>query len=255
MQVSSVLGCRMLAQGHNMLEIGQPNIKLKLVTCKLSGDDNGSSPQYERCLVNTPLQQVTWQRDRSLHSEDPLIPAGISNNIHYKMWDGIAYPFPNFNRAVVERWNGLVISYHTLQAMWLLIHSGVPWRCLRRDRHAYLVSHPYDSTSRFNQPFTSIIQQQVSKWERDCQWQIHPPWMLLCLVCFDLTEVASACLTPSGTNQDNEAVCCPLRHEFQFKFRFKMRTRSRSYFRDFFFLCVNFTRWYSIAWNWVLIRI
>ena len=31
-----------------------------------------------------------------------LIPAWISNHIHYKMWDEITYPFLNFNSATVE---------------------------------------------------------------------------------------------------------------------------------------------------------
>ena len=31
-----------------------------------------------------------------------LIPAWISNHIHYKMWDEITYPFLNFNGATVE---------------------------------------------------------------------------------------------------------------------------------------------------------
>ena len=33
-----------------------------------------------------------------------LIQAWISNNIHYKVWDEITYPFPNFNDATVEVW-------------------------------------------------------------------------------------------------------------------------------------------------------
>ena len=33
-----------------------------------------------------------------------LIPAWISNYMHYKMWDEITYPFPNFNGATVEVW-------------------------------------------------------------------------------------------------------------------------------------------------------
>ena len=33
-----------------------------------------------------------------------LIPAWISNYIHYKVWDEITYPFPNFNSAAVEVW-------------------------------------------------------------------------------------------------------------------------------------------------------
>ena len=31
-----------------------------------------------------------------------LIPAWISNYIHYKVWDEITYPFLNFNSATVE---------------------------------------------------------------------------------------------------------------------------------------------------------
>ena len=31
-----------------------------------------------------------------------LIPASISNYIHYKAWDEITYPFLNFNDATVE---------------------------------------------------------------------------------------------------------------------------------------------------------
>ena len=31
-----------------------------------------------------------------------LIPAWISNYIHYKEWDEITYPFLNFNGATIE---------------------------------------------------------------------------------------------------------------------------------------------------------
>ena len=34
-------------------------------------------------------------------------------------------PFPNFNDGIVEFGNGYVISSHTLQGMWLLIHTGI----------------------------------------------------------------------------------------------------------------------------------
>ena len=30
----------------------------------------------------------------------------ISNYSHYKVWDEIIYPFPNFNSAIVETWDG-----------------------------------------------------------------------------------------------------------------------------------------------------
>ena len=35
------------------------------------------------------------------------IPAWISNYIHFKMWDEITYPFPNFNCAAIELWEWL----------------------------------------------------------------------------------------------------------------------------------------------------
>ena len=36
-------------------------------------------------------------------------PDWISNNIHYKVWDGITCPFPNFNGATVEVWEWINI--------------------------------------------------------------------------------------------------------------------------------------------------
>ena len=32
------------------------------------------------------------------------LPTGISNRIHYKVWDEITYTFPNFNGTAVEVW-------------------------------------------------------------------------------------------------------------------------------------------------------
>ena len=37
-----------------------------------------------------------------------LIPAWISNYIHYKVWDEITYPFRNFNGATVEVWEWMI---------------------------------------------------------------------------------------------------------------------------------------------------
>ena len=44
-----------------------------------------------------------------------LIPAWISNYIHYDVWDEIAYPFPNGNGCTVEvwEWMGKFIPYFT----------------------------------------------------------------------------------------------------------------------------------------------
>ena len=37
-----------------------------------------------------------------------LITAWISNYIHYKVWDKIMYPFPNFNDATLEVWEWII---------------------------------------------------------------------------------------------------------------------------------------------------
>ena len=42
------------------------------------------------------------------------IPAWISNHIHYKVWDEITCPFPNFITCTLKFGNGWVISSHTL---------------------------------------------------------------------------------------------------------------------------------------------
>ena len=48
--------------------------------------------------------------------------ARTSNYTHYKLWDEITYPFPNFNNAKFE--NGSVISSRIILDMWLLISTG-----------------------------------------------------------------------------------------------------------------------------------
>ena len=42
-----------------------------------------------------------------------LTPVWINNDMSSKVWDKIAYPFPNFNIVTVEVWIGKVISSHT----------------------------------------------------------------------------------------------------------------------------------------------
>ena len=42
-----------------------------------------------------------------------LIPAWISNYIHYKMWGEITYPFLNFNGATVLKIGTLSTSHET----------------------------------------------------------------------------------------------------------------------------------------------
>ena len=57
--------------------------------------DTSYNSNFWSCLFRRPMTS--------------LIPAWMSNNIHYTMWGEITYPtdpFPNFNGAAVEIWNG-----------------------------------------------------------------------------------------------------------------------------------------------------
>ena len=49
----------------------------------------------------------------------------ISNNIHYKVWGEITYPFVNFNGRTIEVWEWISNSIHNLPCMWLIIHAGI----------------------------------------------------------------------------------------------------------------------------------
>ena len=45
------------------------------------------------------LSRPEWVNNKMLQPHGlTLIPAWISNYIHYKLWDEITYPFLNFNR-------------------------------------------------------------------------------------------------------------------------------------------------------------
>ena len=62
--------------------------------------NNPSMTSLSKCLVLTISQHLPgipfyWYGLT-------LIPAWISNYFHYKMWDGITFPFLNFNGATVE---------------------------------------------------------------------------------------------------------------------------------------------------------
>ena len=67
-----------------------------------------------------------------------LIPAWISKHSHYKVWDEIIYPFPNFNRATVEVWEwisnfiphfiGHVITYSCWDYSWSILVNGAAGR-------------------------------------------------------------------------------------------------------------------------------
>ena len=51
------------------------------------------------------------------------MPAWINTDIHYKVWDEITNPFPNFNGATVAVWEWISNFIPHFTGMWLLIHD------------------------------------------------------------------------------------------------------------------------------------
>ena len=49
----------------------------------------------------------------------------MSNYIHYKVWDEITNPFPNYNSGTTEVWELISNFIHTKLGMWWLIHDRI----------------------------------------------------------------------------------------------------------------------------------
>ena len=69
---------------------------------------NVFSKKYSLCYLMQYEVKLTYRTPDAI---DPfywhgltLIPAWINNYTHYKVWDEITYPFPNFNGGTVEVW-------------------------------------------------------------------------------------------------------------------------------------------------------
>ena len=54
-----------------------------------------------------------------------IIPSWMSNYIHFKVWDEIVYPLPNFNGAIVKVCEWISIIIHILLCMRLLICAEI----------------------------------------------------------------------------------------------------------------------------------
>ena len=90
-------------------------------------------------------QIMAWYRPGDMPLSEPImvrLPTHICitrpqwvNYIHFKMWDEITYPFPNFNGATVEVWESLsnfiphctghVIAYPCWDSSY--VSKTVPW--------------------------------------------------------------------------------------------------------------------------------
>ena len=82
------------------------------------------------CKISKQLCNWNGCYERTRFHGLTLIPAWISNCIHYKVWDQMTYPFPNFNGATVEVWEwksyfiprftGHVITYPWCDWSWFV---------------------------------------------------------------------------------------------------------------------------------------
>ena len=89
----------------------------------------------ERHVRSNPYELLTNCWGPFYSNKLILIPVWISNEIHYKGWDEITYPSPNFNGATVEVWKwisnffslftGQVITYPCWNYSWT-INQSVP---------------------------------------------------------------------------------------------------------------------------------
>ena len=70
---------------------------------------------------------------RKLHTNPTLlhltlIPAWINNYVHYKVWDGITCPFPNFHGCTMEVW-GWISNFIPHSITDVITHSCSIWLC------------------------------------------------------------------------------------------------------------------------------
>ena len=95
-----------------------------------------------------------------------LIPSWISNLFHYKMWDEIIYPFPNFNGATVEVWEWISnFIPHLLSIM--IPHNGVTRKPIF---HQIRITNGV-----WDGPHTSIYQSMISVSHKYLQQTWHAP--------------------------------------------------------------------------------
>ena len=76
-------------------------------------------PTYNSGCNNMSVPNPTGPIGTLLFTSFTLIPAWIINYIHYKVWDDITFPFPNFNGASVEVWEWMnnIIPHFTEQVI------------------------------------------------------------------------------------------------------------------------------------------
>ena len=77
-----------------------------------------------------------------------LNPSMISNHIHYKVWEEITYPFPNFNGCANEVWEWISNLISPSLDMWLKliqVSKGGYWRQKEHLQSRYKLSYPQNS--------------------------------------------------------------------------------------------------------------
>ena len=105
---------------------GTPPTHLDCITIAIRIDKKGQL-QLSQVIAKTGLCHVLVNMF-STHGLT-LISAWISNHNHYKVWEEITYPFPNFNGCTIEVWEW--ISYFILHfimdviTIWRAYSNGI----------------------------------------------------------------------------------------------------------------------------------
>ena len=91
----------------------QPDIRPRI-------DDNGwecitqsqdrPRPRNDACVCPSPAEDALPGniQESLLLTRITLVTVWISNYIHYDVWGGITYPFPNFNGCTIEVWEWMI---------------------------------------------------------------------------------------------------------------------------------------------------
>ena len=101
--------CRRVSSGGDYFSCVATSSGRHVIACTWQADTtSGNVQHYTWCFSTIDLYATVKLGNngtRLLLTWITLIPAWISNYIHYKVCDEITYPFPNFSGGAVEVWD------------------------------------------------------------------------------------------------------------------------------------------------------
>ena len=129
----------------------------------------------------------------SILSRPQCVNPWLINYIHYKMWDEITYPFPNFNGAAVEVWEYL--SNFILHFTGCMIKSMLLPNFYNFRDHSVYASSQWEMV---------LLCNTISQWRGTyTEWSPQFVWDMLCLTWEGLISCSnhgSSCVLQSAVN-------------------------------------------------------